>query len=74
MQATKTMSDAKTPSATDMTRRMVCGGLAGMIAKVSLIEFVVGILCHWLASVASSHFTPVHSFFLKDYNESTGTH
>lgn len=24
-----------TPSSSDVTRRMVCGGLAGMIAKVS---------------------------------------
>jgi hypothetical protein len=27
-------NESKTPSATDMSRRMVCGGLAGMIAKV----------------------------------------
>lgn len=29
-----TTTTTKTSSATDMSRRMVCGGLAGMIAKV----------------------------------------
>jgi hypothetical protein len=32
-----TTNDQKTPSATDMTRRMICGGLAGMIAKVNTL-------------------------------------
>ena len=33
-QETSSSKDATTHGAADMTRRMVCGGLAGMIAKV----------------------------------------
>ena len=38
LQRRGTLQAAKTVT-TDVTRRMVCGGLAGMIAKVSLVYF-----------------------------------
>jgi hypothetical protein len=38
-----TTTATKTSSATDMSRRMVCGGLAGMIAKVRSVNW--GCVC-----------------------------